>query len=249
MRGIRLLLTAGLSIASATAAHAIVLGSNGTLALQLATLESAIVASGSPNVLIDGSGPPGHLTGLQVPAGAFVMPNYVVPVTDTRANPIHAVQVAGANGAGTFGGSGGAGFGGSMPFSGAAKLCLFNTCSNAAANLVVPLSVVGQGGVAFLSAGRVLNLTVIGAPWTTGTAAVGTVTAMGGVSPVSNTGNGDGRVQLVTPIFISTKELAYPILPGFGFLTLHFVPEPGTILLVGAGLVVLLTRGLSRARR
>ena len=91
-----------------------------------------------------------------------------------------------------------------------------------------------------------MNVTVIGAPWTTGTAAVGTVTVMGGVSPLSNTGAPSGLVTLVTPIFISTNIPASAVVPGFGILTLHFVPEPGTLLLLASGVAGLVAFGRSR---
>jgi hypothetical protein len=89
-----------------------------------------------------------------------------------------------------------------MPILGVAKVCVFGTCSAALANLSVPLSVVGVGGVA--------------------------------------------TVRLVTPIFISTSMASAAVIPAFGFLTLHSVPEPGTILLVGAGIVGLVAFGRRR---
>jgi len=44
-------------------------------------------------------------------------------------------------------------------------------------------------------------------------------------------------VRLVTPVFIPTHLGTSPVVSAFGFRTLHFVPEPGTALLVGAGIV------------
>jgi hypothetical protein len=94
--------------------------------------------------------------------------------------------------------------------------------------------------------------TVIGAPWTTGTAAVGSITRMGfahgPASGTSSTAAASGTIQLVTPIFISTSAAFNPIFPSFATLTLHFIPEPSTLLL-SASAVALLALGARRARR
>jgi hypothetical protein len=113
------------------------------------------------------------------------------------------------------------------------------------ANLSIPMSVVGQGGYTTFQGG--VNLTILGAPWTTGTAAIGTSTRMGGVSPLSST----DVVTLVTPIFISTNIGSFPIWPTFASFTLTslFVPEPGTFALLVAGVAGLAGYGRARMRR
>jgi hypothetical protein len=227
-------------------AHAVSLGWTGTFAIQLATL-NPVVISGAGTSLVNGSAAGGHLSGLTVPASPFATAGFVLPVTDPVVFPIAGVQVTAHNAAGNFAGVGGAGFSGQMPINGAAKICLFGTCGAAVSNLNVPLTVVGQGGLAFVTGA--VNLTVIGAPWTTGTAAIGTAfTQMGGVNPASNTGAPSGTVTLVTPIFVSTNIGSSAIVPGFGILTLHFVPEPGTLMLLGSGIAGLVAFGRSRVR-
>ena len=247
MRKLLGVLAAGfIAMGVAGQANAVVLGFTGGLAVQIATLDPVVIPGGG-SAVVNGSGPGGHLTSLAVPASQFGISGFVLPVTDPTAFPIAGVQVTAANGAGSFVGSGGAGFGGVMPIVGAAKVCLFGSCSAAVSNLSVPLTVVGQGGVALVTGA--VNLTVIGAPWTTGTAAVGTAfTAMGGVSPLSNTGAPSGVVTLVTPTFISTNIGASAVLPAFGILNLHFVPEPGTLMLLGSGIAGLVAFGRSRVR-
>jgi hypothetical protein len=182
-----------------------------------------------------------HLSSLQIPAGVFVGATSQTP--PSLVFPISEEQVSLSNMAGNF--SGGT-LGGAMPLHGFWKMCLFATCTNAVANLTVPLDVIGAGGMAFETGA--LNVTIAGAPWTTGTAAVGTLTLMGfahgPASGTSSTAQASGAVRLVTPILISTSSGAVPVIPSFGELTLHFVPEPATLVLVGAGIGALALRRL-----
>jgi hypothetical protein len=216
-------------------AGAVTLGFTGSIALQISTLP-AIAVSGSGLATVNGSGPVGHLTGVALPSSPFATTALTMPLTDPAALPIAGLQLTAHNGAGGFAGSGGAGFGGVMPILGAAKVCLYAACglSTNIANLTVPLSVVGQGGIGTVMG--LVNLTVVGGAWTTGTAAVGTITMMGGVAPLSNTGAVSGMVTLVTPVLILTNIGAASMVPAFGVMTLHFVPEPGTLTLVLLGL-------------
>jgi len=246
MRKLLGVLAAGfIAMGVAGQAHAVALPFTGSIGVIVAGLDP-VVLPGAGTAIVNGSGGAGHLTGLTIPASPFATTGFVLPVTDPGAFPIAGLQATAHNGTGVFGGVGGAGFGGVMPIIGAAKVCLFGPCSAAAANVAVPLSNVGAGGVAFVAAA--VNVTVIGAPWTTGTAAVGTVTQMGGVSPLSNTGAPSGSITLVTPIFISTNIGASAVLPGFGVLNLHFVPEPGTLMLLGSGIAAIGVYGRSRMR-
>lgn len=177
----------------------------------------------------------GHLASLSIPAGAFDVVGTRVTITTPAAFPIQGLQATAANGAGSFANPGG----GVMPLIGAARVCLFATCDGAVANLSVPLDVIGMGGS--VTATGPVNLTVVGAPWTFGTARVGTATergfARGPEGRTSSTARASGVLQLVTPIFISTNIPGdNSILRAFGILTLHFVPEPTTLVLLGAGL-------------
>ena len=223
-------------------AHAVALGFTGGLTISLVGNNVTILGAGTAS--INGSGPGGHINSMALAGGTFATAGYVLPITDPAAAPIKGLQVTAANAAGAFGGmSGGAG-GGAMPLVGTTKVCLFGACSAAVANLAVPLAPVGAGGFAQVTAA--VNLTVIGAPWTTGTAAIGTVTAMGGGVPASNTGAASGVLTLVTPVFVSTNIGASAVVPVFGILTLHFVPEPGTLVLLGSGIAGLVAFGARR---
>jgi hypothetical protein len=50
----------------------------------------------------------------------------------------------------------------------------------------------------------------------------------------------------VTPVLISTNIGSLPVVTAFGVMTLHFVPEPATMLPLAAGLFALV---LARRRR
>jgi hypothetical protein len=83
--------------------------------------------------------------------------------------------------------------------------------------------------------------------WTTGNV---TVTGMGAVQAVGSdarTPGGLGQITLVTPIRIEGGLHPSP-LAGFATLSLAFVPEPGTLVLTGAGALCLAALGRRRAR-
>jgi len=232
-----------LAVGVAGQAHAVALGFNGVMGIQLAAL-SPVLIPGSGTAIINGSASAGHINTLSLAGGSFATTGYVLPVTDPAAAPIKGLQVTVVNASGAFGGSP---LGGVMPLIGSTKVCLFGACSAAIANLNVPLSPVGLGGAAVVTAA--VNITVVGAPWTSGTAAIGTITAMGGAAPASNTGAASGVVSLVTPVFVSTNIGASAVVPVFGLLSLHFVPEPGTLVLLGSGIAGLVAFGRSARNR
>ncbi len=147
--------------------------------------------------------------------------------------------------------SGGPPGGGRMPPNGVLVVCLFSQCplDFPAANVVVPLSVVGDGGT--VTTINAIALTVRGAPWTLGTARIGSTTLMGfahgPASLSSSTARVSGAVSLVTPVFISTSVNTVGVFPVFAQLTLHFVPEPGTFALLAVGVGLLGAAGRRRA--
>ena len=249
MRKLLGVLAAGLiAFGAVSQAHAAALGFTGALAVQIATLDPVAIP-GSGTAIVNGSSGPGHLTGLGIPSSPFAISGFVVPVSDPGVFPIAGVAVTAHNATGAFGGSGGAGFGGTMSINGAAKVCLYGACGSSTniSNLTVPLSVVGVGGVTTVKGA--VNLTVFGAPWTTGTAAIGTITQMGGVSPLSSTASPNGSITLVTPLFISTNIGAFAVVPAFAFLALTPAPEPGAFVAFGSAIAVLTAIGFSRRKK
>ena len=135
---------------------------------------------------------------------------------------------------------------GQIPLLGILKACLLAPCAAPPlANLSVPLSVVGKGGIATAMNGNV-SVTVKGAPWFIGSVTVATPlggTGMkhgirhGPASATSSTANESGLVKLVTPIYVNSNIGNFS---GFGYLTVHFlerpVPEPTTAVLAALGL-------------
>jgi hypothetical protein len=159
------------------------------------------------------------------------------------------------NGAGSFVGGTGMGLlGGQMLLNGVMKICVGSECESVTtpppANLNVPLDPVGAGGTTFSS--TLVNVTAMGAPWTVGTAAVGTVSIAGfhhgPGSLTSSTAQASGSIRLVTPVFVSTNIGVDSVLPTFGILELRFVPEPATALLLAAGIAGLVGFGRTRRR-
>ena len=244
--------TALLLWTSAFQAGAAALEADGSIQIQFPNLPPAPVP-GTPSVLVNGSSGSGHLASMGIAAGQFSTAGLVIWSSYLPAE-VSGIQVTASNAAGSFGGGTGTGpLTGKMALSGVAKICLFGPCSMATGNIAVPLDGVGSGGAAFVDAQ--VKVTTIGAPWTSGTVPVGfgTSTAMGALhgpaSLTSSTARPSGAVTLVSPVFVSTSLIgAFPVVPTVAFLTLHFVPEPGTMLLLGSGIAGLAVLGYSRTR-
>jgi hypothetical protein len=205
-----------------------------------------------------------HPASFTIPSGVFQATKLIVPVPPSIADinrPIVSVQGTFKNAAGHFGPVltprfGNPDYGGAMPLQGFGKVCLFASCSSAVANVVVPLSVIGAGGTVAQAAA--VNVTVIGAPWTTAGLVTGIrpdPTSPGYASSyflrghkagphylAGSTFEPGGSISLVTPIFISAN---LPVnIKAYGLMTLHFVPEPASLALLGLGVAVLTLRGM-----
>jgi hypothetical protein len=237
------------AISAGAEARAASLPFQGSLALQIGELDPiAVLGSGTADASGDG-----HLASLSFGPAVFAAADIAVPVTDPGAAPIASVLATIDSQAGAFA-AGSGGFGGAMAITGVARVCLFVACgAGPPANVSVPLSVIGSGGSSSVT--MLVNVTVAGAGWTAATAAVptgfATLTvrgfAHGPASMTSSTAAPSGVVRLVTPIVISTNIASSAVVPAFGVLTLHFVPEPGTVALLGVGIAGL--GSLGRARR
>lgn len=251
------LVSAFVAIALVAPAHAGVLPFTGTLRVDIGS--ATVSWSGAGSAVVNGAGAlGGPIVALSVPRGAFVVTGLTTPVTDPAVFPIAGLQVTASNATGDFAQTGMGTVRGVMPIDGFSKVCLFSNvgCSGSIANVSVPLSVIGFGGQ--VAATGFVNLTVEGAPWTTGFTAIlspggAFFTHMGFAhGPASNTSSAataGGSIQLVTPIVVWTNiGPDQPSIFGFATMTLHFVPEPTTALLVGGGIVLLTAAGV-RTRR
>jgi len=132
---------------------------------------------------------------------------------------------------------------------------------------------VGIGGILTIGGTSPIRISIEAAPWTVKTkTSIDQITTPAGPIPpgikkfvtrmargfahgpssnTSSTAQPSGVVQLITPMQVvtnltngSNEKIAL-----FGFLTVHFVPEPGMLLLLGSGVAGLVLLGRHRMRK
>jgi len=177
-------------------------------------------------LLVTGARTETALLGLALPAGLFAADEVTVPVSGIEfVTGIEIFDVQ--TGPGLFSSLAGGAVGGPMAIGGTFNVCLFVSCDDPSQTsfLDLPLDVVGQGG-SVSNAGSFIEVSLTGAPWTTGSMSVGNMSESGSVAPAPG-GDGYLAVRLVTPIRVETSLAApWDLIPAFGILALE-VPEPG----------------------
>jgi hypothetical protein len=255
-------------------AHAELLQWEGTVSLEMA-VEPEFIFGGPPEgggvATLNASAGGDHLTTLGL-AGGITGTGFTVPTTSFL--PLNAVSWNATLGSGLLAPISGGATGApltqnTLPLRGEIRLCVvFMECISF---IPIPLTAGGTRGVGigglitfngFGAGGAKASL--VAAPWTIGTAVVSTgTTANGGAtatfarsgfahgpaSGTTSTARRGGVVQLVTPIQIATSVTGVERLGLIAQLTIVFVPEPGTALLLGAGIATLALHGRERRRR
>jgi hypothetical protein len=236
-----LVAAAGLAMGVAAPAHATVQAlTAASLSMQISALNPVVIAWNST-----GSADVTATDVTLLTAGIFNFTG-TVPVTDPGAFPIAGLGFTSVtNGVGNFFGVNALG-GGKGAITGSASVCLFGSCgSSPSANINVPFTTGGVNGVglggAVITVKGAVNITVSGNVWTTGTVTLGTASVTG--SPLSG-----GKVKLVNLTVLSTNIGASAMLPMFSVMDLTFIPEPGTLLLLGAGIAGLTMVGRRRMK-
>ena len=265
-----LVLVSAMLVGLAGNAGATALNWDGTLSLDLGALPS-VSTTGSGVAIVNASGGVGHLTTLHLAGGITGTGIAVVTDPDTTGQ-IPSIRLTATLGTGTLSGIDASNQqltgNNVLPVRGLARICLITTGCDT--NLKLPLTKnggatgVGVGGLLSVFAVNVALISVEVAPWTlapvsgvnqTANGAFQTLTrtgfAHGPASSNSSTNLDSGVVQLISPATVTSLGLPAnnTKLSLFSTLTLHYVPEPGLILLIGSGVVGLGLLGRSRLRK
>jgi len=265
-----LLLGSVLALGVAGAAGAKTLDWHGTITVDIAALETVVLLGGGVATVNDSSGS-AHLSTLRI--GTGITDSGTIPVTDPNSTgQIKSVRISGGPGkTSTFTGISGAPPMGKneWPMPGFTRVCLFT--SGCGTNLPLVHTVndgntgVGVGGLLTLGGNGTIRISLQAAPWTLATVTGANQTVKGNFITLSRVGfvhggasasnsstaSNSGVLQLVAPQNLTTAGILGNSSKMSLFLTLslHFIPEPGLLLLLGSGIVGLGLLGRSRMKK
>ena len=259
-----------LALGLATTASAKTLTWEGTFALDLAALPGVGV-TGTGVATINAGDSSGHLTTLRLANGLAGTGLAIVTDPDTTGD-IPSVRLTATLGTGTISGiQTDLSITGSrhLPIKGLARVCTLEAGAGCGAFLPIQLTKndgatgVGIGGLLTLFSPELL-LSIQGQPWQLETGSGVNETANGAFQTLSRSGFKHGAtsnnsstaldsgvIQFLSPATVVSEGLPAnnDKLSLFSTLTVHFVPEPGLLLLIGSGVVGLGLLGRSRLRK
>jgi hypothetical protein len=264
-----LLLVLILALGVAGQAGAKTMDWHGTLVLDLGALQSW-VRTGSGVATVNNSSGGAHMSTLRLAGG--ITASDTIPVTDPNTTPqIKSIIITGTMKTGTFTNISGAPpvGNGALPLAGYTRVCLF--VPGCAANINMNNTEnngntgVGVAGYVTLGGNGSVRISVQGAPWTLATVEGVNQTVKGnwitlsragfvhgGASATdSSTAVTSGVIQFIGPSSVKTVGIVgnSQDISLFLELNLHFIPEPGLLLLLGSGVVGLGLLGRSRMKK
>jgi hypothetical protein len=267
MRGLVLLLA---SMLIAGQAGAKTLDWHGTLNLEL-WQGNDVTFEGSGVATVNDSSGSAHLSTLRLAGG--ITGSATAPTTDPdMTGTVKSIRLDSATlGTGTLSGISGAPPMGqaALPIPGFARVCLLTT--DCTTNLPLDLTLndgntgIGVGGTLTIAGFGQIHISLENAPWTLATVSGLNQTVGGGFKTLtrvgfvhgaasasdSSTAAPSGVIQLIAPQAVVTAGMPgnSTAIPLFITMTLHFIPEPGLLLLLGSGVVGLGLLGRSRMNR
>jgi len=241
----------------------------GTLKITVSTM-GAIVVKGSGVSTVNDSSGGAHLSTLLMAGG--ISGAGTVPLTDPDiTGTMKSIRITATIGTGTLTGISGAPPLGKnkLPIKGVTRICLFG----AGCGTNLPMNNTtnngntggGIGGLLTIGGNGAVRVSIYGAPWTLATVGGVNQTVNGGFVTMSRVGfvhgaasgsdsstaANSGVIQMISPQQAGTWGVAgnSTAIALFNIMTLHFIPEPGLLLLIGSGVVGLGLLGRSRMRK
>jgi hypothetical protein len=244
---------------------------HGTLVIDLGALDSIVYQGSGVSTVNDSSGS-SHLSTLRLTGG--ITSSGTIPVTDPNTTgQIKSIIITGMIKTATLTGISGAPPMGQnkLAMAGFTRVCILT--DNCTTNLPMDntytvngsVQGVGVGGLLTLGGNGLIRISIESAPWTLGTATGLNQTVKGNYITLSRAGfvhggasasnsstaTDSGVLQLISPQNVTTAGILgnSTAISLFMTLTLHFIPEPGLLLLLGSGVVGLGLLGRSRMKK